>query len=303
MREPPVIAVSGATGTVGRAVVDELAADPGGHRIRRLTRHPGPTVGTGEVVEDVRFSFTDPDTWPAAFDGVERLFLVRPPELVHVARDLLPAVAAARDAGVRRVVFLSVLGAQRNPLLPHRRVERWLDTSGLAATHLRAGNFLQNLVTVHADDVRLGDQVTVPAGDAVMSYVDARDVAAVAAACLLDRAPVRGAFDLTGPEAIDHHRVASALSDALGRTITYTRPSLPTYWAHARRTGMAPGLVAATSVLYTLARAGIGSRTSPDVATVLGRPARDVDTFARDHASVWAPPPDEGDDGCANNLS
>lgn len=287
MGDAPVIAVSGATGTVGRAVVDELTGGSGsGRRVRRLTRRPG--TPAGEAVEDVRFSFTEPHTWPAAFAGVDRLFLVRPPDLVAVTRDLLPAVAAARDAGVRRVVFLSVLGAERNPLLPHRRVERWLDTSGLAATHLRAGNFLQNLTTVHADDIRLRDQLVVPAGEATMSYVDARDVAAVAAACLLDRAPVRGAHDLTGPEAIDHHRVARALTDALGRPITYNRPSLPAYWAHTRRTGMPAGVIAATSVLYTLARVGIGSRTSPDVATVLGRPARDVDTFARDHAGVWA---------------
>lgn len=281
-----VIAVSGATGTVGAAVVDELIADvEHPHRVRRLTRRPHETAG--HEIEDIRFSFTDPGTWPAAFRDVERLFLVRPPELVHVARDLLPAVAAARDAGVRHVVFLSVLGAQRNPLLPHRRVERWLDTSGMATTHLRAGNFMQNLTSAHVADIRDRDQLILPAGEAVLSYVDARDVAAVAAACLLDRAPTRGAFDLTGPEAIDHDRIARALTDALGRPITYTGASLPTYWSHARHTGMPPGLTAATSVLYTLARARIGSRTSPDVATVLGRPARDIDTFARDHRHIW----------------
>ena len=286
MSGPSVIAISGATGTVGAAVVDELITDiEHSHRVRRLTRRPHKTSGSD--IEDVRFSFTDADTWPAAFNEVERLFLVRPPELVHVGRDLLPAVAAARDAGVRQVVFLSVLGAQRNPLLPHRRVERWLDTSGMATTHLRAGNFMQNLISAHVADIRDRDELVLPAGDAVLSYVDARDVAAVAAACLLDRAPTRGAFDLTGPEAIDHGRVARALTDALGRPITYTGASLPSYWSHARRTGMPPGLIAATSVLYSLARAGIGSRTSPDVATVLGRPARDIDTFARDHRHTW----------------
>jgi uncharacterized protein YbjT (DUF2867 family) len=289
VNDAPVIAVSGATGIVGRVVVDELAADPGAgrHQLRRLTRHPNPSPSPKHAVEDIWFSFAEPATWPAAFAGVERLFLVRPPELINVTRDLLPAVAAARDAGVRQVVFLSVLGAQHNPLLPHRRVERWLDTSGLATTHLRAGNFMQNLATVHADDVRLRDQLVLPAGRAVLSYVDARDVAAVATACLLDHAPVRGAYDLTGPEAIDHYRVALTLTDALGRRITYNRSSLPAYWAHAHRTGMPAGLIAATSVLYGLARAGIGARTSPDIAAILGRPARDIDMFAHDHRRVW----------------
>lgn len=173
--------------------------------------------------------------------NTQALFLVRPPELVNVARDLLPALDAARTAGVGRIVFLSVLGAERNPLLPHRRVERWLETSAVASTTLRAGNFMQNLAGVHAGDIRDRDQLVVPAGNAAMSYVDARDVAAVAARCLLDLAPTRGAWDLTGPEAITHHQVAAALSTVLARPIRYTHPSLARYWVHARRTGHARG--------------------------------------------------------------
>lgn len=72
----------------------------------------------------------------------------------------------------------------------------------MAATHLRAGNFMQNLTGPHLTDIRDRDEIIVPACDAAMSYVDARDVAAVAVACLLDHAPIRGAWDLTGPTAI-----------------------------------------------------------------------------------------------------
>jgi len=288
----PRIAVTGATGTVGAAVLDALA----GRRVavRALSRHPGVPGGEGvptttATAERVRFSFTDPTSWAAAFDDVESLFLVRPPQLANVARDLLPAVAAAREAGVRRIVFLSVLGAQHNPLLPHRRVERWLETSGTAATSLRAGNFMQNLTGVHAADIRLRDQLVVPAGRAAMSYVDARDVAALAAACLTGTAPTRGGWDVTGPAAVTHDEVAAALSRALGRTITYTRPSLPRYWVHARRTRMSAGTTAVTSALYTLARVGVGSRVGDDLGGVLGRAPRDIDEFARDHRAVWIP--------------
>ncbi|MHA6626544.1 SDR family oxidoreductase [Pseudonocardia sichuanensis] len=177
MSRGPVV-VTGATGTVGRFVVDELVAQ--GVAVRAASRTPR----SAARVEDVRFSFTDPATWGAAFDGASGLFLMRPPQIGKVRRDLLPAVAAARSAGVRQVVFLSVLGAEHNPLLPHRVVERWLDGSGMEVTHVRAGNFMQNLVTVHAADIRDRDRLVVPAGDARMSYVDARDVGALAARCL-----------------------------------------------------------------------------------------------------------------------
>ena len=286
------IAVTGATGTVGRHVVAALAGSPHEVTVRGLTRDPERAATGAPAAPAVgwsRFSFTDPTSWDRAFAGVEAAFVVRPPELVRVTRDLLPALDRARDLGVTRMVLLSVLGAQRNPLLPHRRIERWLETSGLAATTLRAGNFMQNLVEVHAVDIRDRDELVVPAGDAAMSYVDARDVAAAAARCLRGEAPSRGAWDVAGAAAVAHHDVADALTAALGRPIRYTRPSLPRYWAHAHRTGMPGGLVAATSVLYTLARAGIGGRTSPETAVVLGRPPRDIAAFAHDHVAAWRP--------------
>ncbi|MEJ2864324.1 NAD(P)H-binding protein [Actinomycetospora flava] len=284
------VAVTGATGTVGRHVLRELCHTDPGVEVRGLGRGDRDRRLPGDA-QWARFSFTDPATWTAAFSGVDAVFVVRPPELVHVTRDLLPALAAARDLGVRRAVLLSVLGAERNPVLPHRRIERWLETSGMAATTLRASNFMQNLAGVHAAEIRDHDRIAVPAGDAAMSYVDARDVAAVAARCLLEQAPRRGAWDVTGPAAITHHDVADALTRALGRPIRYTRPGLPRYWAHAHRAGMPAGLVAATSVLYTLARVGVGSRTSTDVATVLGRRGIDITTFADDYRSVWWPSP------------
>ena len=301
------IAVTGASGTVGSAVLAELS----GHAVsvRALSRRG--TAGVGESAtaagrrdgsgqpEWVRFSFTQPSTWTAAFDGVGSLFVVRPPQIADVAHDLLPALVAARAAGLGRVVFLSVLGAQRNPLLPHRRVERWLETSGMAATCLRAGNFMQNLATVHAADIRDRDQLVVPAGDATMSYVDARDVAALAAACLTGTAPTRGSWDVTGPAAVTHTDVAAALSRALGRQIIYTRPGLPRYWAHARRTGMPAATTAVTSVLYTLARGGIGARLGDDFSEVLGRPPRDLDTFAHDYRTVWARRPVQSSAGAS----
>lgn len=276
------VVVTGATGTVGRHVVYELTTR--GLRVRALSRRPG--LGSAQV-QTGRLSFTDPSSWRAAFSGAQTMFLIRPPELVNVGRDLLPAVAAARDAGVRRVVFLSVLGAERNPLLPHRRVERWLESSGMAVTQLRAGNFMQNLTGVHAADIGDRDQLVMPAGDAAMSYVDARDVAAGAVRCLLQEVAARGAWDVTGPAALTHAQVAAALSVVLQRRITYTRPNLLQYWAHARRTDMSASLTAATSVLYTLARAGIGSRVSEDTPGLLGRPPHTIHRFVTDHQQVW----------------
>lgn len=279
-----MIAVMGATGTVGRHVVADLLA--AGAPVRTLSRTGRPVDPAATAVP---FSATDPTTWPAAFTDAEALFAMRPPQIARVRRDLLPALAAARDAGVDHVVFLSVLGAQRNPLLPHRQVERWLDRSGFTAVHLRAGNFMQNLLTVHGDDIRAG-RLVVPAGDAAMSYVDAADVAAVAASCLRRGPGPDGAIralDVTGPEAITHHQVAEVLSDVLGFPVHYTRPTLRQYRAHAAAIGMDRRTITVTSALYTLARLGIGARIGDGVPRVLGRPATDLATYVARTRPRW----------------
>ena len=113
-------------------------------------------------------------------------------------------------------------------------------------------------------------------------------VVTVAARCLVEDGH-EGAYDLTCPRAITHAEVAAILSATLGRPIIYTRPGLLRYWRHAVRTGMGIPTTVATSVLYSLARLGIGARVTGDVERVLGRPATDFREFALDHRAVWSP--------------
>jgi hypothetical protein len=284
------IAVIGATGTVGRHVVAALVRGGATTGVRGLTRRPdtaatrGPAAPAG--VRWTSFSYADPATWPGAFRQVRALFVVRPPETVDVVRGLLPALDAARDLGVDRMVFLSVLGAQRNPLLPHRRVERWLETSGTAASSLRAGNFMQNSRGCTPPTSGTATSSSCPrAGPRCPTSTRATSPTPRPPACSAGRrSGERGTSPARPPSPTTRCRRAGR---RLGRPIHYTRPSLLRYWVHAHRTGMDPGLIAATSALYTLARLGVGGRTSGDVATLLGRAPRDIATFAHDHRAVW----------------
>ena len=177
---------------------------------------------------------------------------MRPPAIGNVRRDLLPAVAAARKAGVRHVVFLSLQGAAKNKVVPHAAVEKWLRSSGLVWTFVRASFFAQNLSTTHADDIRDRDEIVVPAGNGGTAFVDAEDVGAVAATALLDPTTHgRKAWTVTA-RALTYHQVADILSDELGRPIRYTRPSLPRYIRHAHGSlGMPWGMVVVTSAIYS----------------------------------------------------
>ncbi|MDO5499495.1 MAG: NmrA family NAD(P)-binding protein [Propionibacteriaceae bacterium] len=275
------ILVTGGTGTVGSVVARELLT--AGADVRLASR------ARGADDRHVVFDFTDSSTWADAFAGVRALFLVRPPALGNVRRDVLPALGAARSSGVERIVFLSLQGADRNRVVPHAIVERWLRESGIAWTFLRAAFFHQNLITTHGSDIRDRDEIVVPAGDGRTAFVDAEDVGAMGAAALLDPAAHAGrAWTVTGPRALTYHQVAEILTAELGRVIRYRRPSAARYVRHARHhLGMPWPMVAVTTAIYSTARFGLAAGLSDDVHQVLGRPPIDFAEFARRERAAW----------------
>lgn len=265
------ILVTGATGTVGRPLVDALVA--AGASVRAASRRPdGPGPGGRDGVETVRFDLTDPTTWSAAFTGVETMFLLRPPQVANVRRDVAPALRAARATGVRHVVLLSVQGAQRLKVVPHARIEAWLRTSGMAWTFVRPSFFTQNLAGVHGAQVREHDELLVPAGHGRTAFVDAVDVAAVCAAALLEPGAHAGrAWTPTGEQALTYEEVAATLSEVVGRPVAYRAPGLLRYVRTAHAWGMPAGMVAVTSVIYSTARLGLAASLTGDVLAVTGR--------------------------------
>jgi uncharacterized protein YbjT (DUF2867 family) len=282
------ILVTGASGNVGRAVRRSLAASGAEVRVaQRPGRRDEPTAGR------VDLDFVDPSTWAAAFAGVESMFLMRPPALGNVRRDLLPAVAAARNAGVRHVVFLSLQGAEKNRLVPHATVEEWLRSSGLQWTFVRASFFHQNLSTTHAADIRDRDEILVPAGRGATAFVDAEDVGAVAAAALLGPGMhADAAYTITGPRALTYEQIAGILSAELDRPIRYTRPGLLRYARHAQRyLDMPWGMVAVTSAIYTTARLGLADGLTDAVRQLLGRDPVDFAAFAHRERAAWTSRP------------
>ncbi|WP_375426380.1 NmrA family NAD(P)-binding protein [uncultured Friedmanniella sp.] len=274
----PSLLVTGATGTVGRSLISSLVS--AGVEVGAASRRPAPPVSP--LVTPVRLDFTDPSTWDA-FTGVRTLFLVRPPELARPQRDLFPALAASVRAGLRHVVFLSVQGVERLRVVPHARIEAWLRASGLGWTFLRASFFDQNLITVHGAQVRERDELIMPAGQGRTAFVDAHDLAEVAAQAMLDPATADGqAWTLTGSEALTYGEVAGIMTAVLGRPIRYAQPGLLRYTLRARRElAMPAGLVAMTSAVYTTARLGLAAGLTDEVARLLGRGPTTMTEFVR----------------------
>jgi uncharacterized protein YbjT (DUF2867 family) len=279
------VLVAGATGTVGSEVVRRLAAVRAD--VRAGARDPQrATEDLPPGVPAVRLDLDDATSWPAALDGVGALFLLRPPDVARVER-LQPFLDAVVAAGVRRIVLLSVQAAGRNPLLPHRALEKRVEATGLAWTHLRPANFYQNLLTVHREEIRDRSRISVPAGNGRTAHIDVRDLAEVAAAALTGSGHERRAYELTGREAPTFAEIAATLSAVLGRPVVYPRPGVVAFVREQAAAGTPPGLVLVMTLLFTTTRLGLAARTTGELERLLGREPTSLLRFVEDHADAW----------------
>ena len=219
------ILVTGAIGTVGRHVVKHLSQR--GAKVRALVRNPAGATFPGGV-EVVQGDLLDVDALRQAFQGVSTLFLLNAVVADEFTQALI-TLNVAREAGVKRVVYLSVIHSDRYVNVPHFAgkfgVERMLEQMGFNATILRPAYFMDNDLTIK--DVVLGHGVyPMPIGSKGLAMIDARDIGEIAAIELLSRnqAPDGSALtriNLVGPDTLTGADVAGIWSATLGRDIAY----------------------------------------------------------------------------------
>lgn len=234
--------------------------------------------------EAVRLDLNDEASVKAAVAGVDAVYLASPADFPPEPEKRL--IDLAKAAGVKKVVKLSAMGVDAAPQSALRQVELHLEASGLKWTVLRPTWFMQNYTTSNAQPIRQGT-LAEPAGDAKTAFIDARDIAAVAAKALLDDAHAGHTYTLTGPELLSRKDVAAALSKELGRPVSYVAVS-DAQFRDAVKSFMSPAYLELLSTLYAGVRAGWTERQTDDVQRVLGRAPVSFAQFAKDHRAVWS---------------
>ena len=282
----PLVLVTGASGNVGREVCAELLRRGVPLRAAALDERDAAALPSG--VPWVRFDFSRPETFAPALEGVDRVFLLRPPHM-GVAAAFDPFLAAMRAAGVRQIVFLSLLGVEKNPVAPHHAIEKRLRASGLGWTMIRPAFFMQNLTTTHIADLRAG-RIVVPAGNGRTSFIDVRDIGAVAALTLAAPGHVGMAYSITGSEALTYAECAALLGEATGRRIVYTRPSGREFARHMATQGFPNDYIRVMRGIYLVCRLHLAGRVTDELPRLLGRPPIAFAQFARDSAHLLAEP-------------
>ena len=281
----PVL-VTGATGNTGRALVDALTRR--GAPVRAMVRSGADRGKLPAGVPAVVADFDDPESIAAALTGAERAYLVTPSS--EQAEDQQRRFAdQAAKAGLGHLVVLSQLGAEEGSpvrfLRYHAAVEQHVRDVGIPYTFLRPNLFFQGLLTV-AGSIAAEGRLYAPIGDAKVSAVDVRDIAAVAAVTLTEPGHEGATYTLTGPASITHAQMAAALTAAHGRGVTFVDVP-PEAFAGRLRGILPPWQVEGLLEDYAHYRRGEAAAVSPAVAEVTGRPPRDIQQFARDYAPAF----------------
>ncbi|MCU0571196.1 MAG: SDR family oxidoreductase [Oculatellaceae cyanobacterium Prado106] len=278
------ILITGATGNVGREVTGLLSAYEG---IRIATRDPLRARQTlGNQINAVSFDLAQPETFAAAFKGIQRVFLVRPPDVANVRQQIVPALNAAKTAGVEQIVFLSILGADRNRFIPHHAIEQAIAQLDIPGTFLRASFFMQNLNNTHRAEIQRGE-LLVPAGNGRTSFIDVRDIAEVAVKALTEDGHRHRAYDLTGAAALTYDEVAEIFTEVLGKPVRYAHASIWRFIREMTSRGLPLNFVLIMVGIYTTARLGLAGEVTDEVARLLGRSPISLRQYVEDYRSCW----------------
>lgn len=282
----PDILVIGALGNVGNEVVKFLLEQ--GVPVRAADINPDKIKKRfSKEVEPVWFDFNKPETFPSTFNGIRRMFLIRPPQISNIQKEMVPALEAAKAAGVQHIVFLSLIGIEQNTVVPHYKVEHWLQNSNLDYTFLRCSFFMQNLNTIHRAEIRDNDEIYVPVGKARTSFLDVRDIGAIAALVLTKSGHENKAYDLTGSEALDYYQVAELFSQILDRKITYKDPSAVGFFVRQLQQKSKLAFALVTTWLYSNTRKGMASLVNDEVENLLGRKPINMRQYISDYKENW----------------
>lgn len=279
--------VTGATGTVGSAVMEHLLA--AGQDVVAAVRNEGDAARLPAGARSHAFDFAKPAGFGAALSGCDRLFLLRPPAISDVSTVLFPVVDAAQRAGVRQVVFLSLQGVQMNRGTPHHAVEAYLRAQDAPYTFLRPNFFMQNLSTTYAASIRERGEIFVPAGGSHTAFIDARDIGRVAAAVFTRPGHERKAYTLSGEQGLTYTEVARIMTAELGRPITYARPSEDDYLAVLAAAGAPDDYVAVQKMIHRVVRLNVSAFPNQMVRRLTGAPATALAQFVRDYRDAERP--------------
>jgi uncharacterized protein YbjT (DUF2867 family) len=283
------VLITGATGNVGMEVLKSL------YRIHhQLDLYAGVrNVDTDKTklphdnINCVHFDFNDKNTYDAALLGCDILFLLRPPQISDVEKYFKPIIDKCITNKVKQIVFFSVLGVEKSTIIPHHKIEKLIVESKIPFTFLRPAYFMQNFTTSLQKDLVSKKLICLPAGNAIFTLVDVRDIGSAAAIILSDTAShINKSYDLTSKDKLTFKDMASILSRTLGFEIQYKSPDLISFFLAKRKEKTPVMLILVMIMLHYLPRFQQEPSITNCIEQITGKQPVSFEQFATDNSRL-----------------
>jgi uncharacterized protein YbjT (DUF2867 family) len=252
------ILVTGATGNIGSEVIHYLIEQQSDCEIIAAVRN----VDKGKIqLKEYpslvlrKFDFENPDTFQAAFQGIDVLFLLRPPQISDVDTVFRPLCLSARENGIKNIVFLSVQGAEKSKVIPHNKIERLIQELKFNYIFMRPSYFMQNLTTTLLHEITHKKSITLPAGKAKFNWIDVKNIGEATAIVILNFEKHHNRpYELTGTENKNFAEVVSIMTEIIGEKIMYKSINPISFYFRKRKEALNSGYALVMTILHFLPR-------------------------------------------------
>jgi uncharacterized protein YbjT (DUF2867 family) len=252
------ILITGATGNIGFELIRFLNERDTAHTIVAGVRDIPKAKAKFSAYPElnyVLFDFDKPETFEPALHGVDSVFLLRPPHISDVKKYFAPLIEKMSEKNVSHVLFLSVQGAEKSKIIPHNKIERLIEDSGISYIFLRPSYFMQNLTDNLLSDIRLKRKILLPAGKAKFNWVDIENISEAAAFLLDDFSEYKNkALEITGYQNENFEYVAELISKAISETFEYKSLNPFRFFFIKKKQGMPAGKIVVMLMLHYLPR-------------------------------------------------
>lgn len=276
-----LILIVGASGTVGSEIAQQLKKS--GLNVRTTTSQAVSSSDSSRV----QVNLATGEGLTKAFEGVEKAFFLSPPGYADQYSMLSPLIQEAKRRGLKKVVLMTAMGANAVETSPFRRAEIELEKSGLNYNIVRPNWFFQNFNTFWIQGIREQKKILLPAGTAKVSFIDARDISAVIVKLLTSDEFTNKAFDLTGPEAVDHAQVAKAISESTLHNIVYQEIKPEELQQGLIGAGLPKDYAEFLIMIFGFLREGYSTSVNSNVKNILGRDPINLNKYALDYKQSW----------------
>lgn len=279
--------IIGATGSVGFEVAKGL--NKLNKSVKIAVRNPERAKSIDlENVKYIHFEYMKPETFENAFKGIKNLLLISPPSYLKIQDSVISAIDSAITSGVELIVNVSAISVESDLDKPMKMIEDHIKKCNVNSIFLRPNCYMQNFKDLFRNLIIEENEISVPANNAKICFVDIRDVADVAVKALTDDKLINHTYKLTGKQSLNLHVVAHLFSEGLQREIEYNSISEDLFQKRLMAAGWPASTIEGTMQLCSHVKSGETAESTDDIQNILGREPIRFEQFIKDYADNWS---------------